>query len=96
MARSKAYGGCGLSLMHDLIRCNIGYGKVFSKKDLYMPMACTTRMLLPPGASTDSLLEDMVKYRMLNSFGDKEDPQYLLLRSDERKEPVLGFNPKRR
>ena len=96
MAKSKYSGRFGLEVMHDIIRCNIGYGRVFSKQDLLRPMACTPGVLLPAGTSTNDQLEDLVKYGYLHSFGNREDPQYLLIRNDRRKEPVMGFNSRRK
>lgn len=78
-----------------MIRLNVGYGKTLTKRDLLMPMACTRGLDLPEGVSTNDVLEDLVKYGFLRNFGSSEETEYILIRTDKRKEPIVGFNPRR-
>jgi len=88
--RTRDYKKClGYSIFHDIIRKNIGYGRIFSKDDLLMPLACTPGISYPPGFTTNSLLEDLVKYKFLY---DCKDGKYLLLAIDNRDKLVTRIH----
>lgn len=93
MRKHKYSGKAGYVVVHDVIRNHIGYGKVFSRQDLYRPFAVTPGVSLAPGCSLDEVVDNMVKYGFIRSFEEEGEKKYLLVRADQRKEPVVGFNP---
>jgi hypothetical protein len=96
MRKHKYSGKAGYTVIHDVIRNHIGYGKIFSRRDLYTPFAVTPGTSLAPGCSLEDVIESMVKYGFLKSFEEEGEKRYLLVRVDQRKEPIMGFNPYRK
>ena len=92
MAGSRYSNITGLSAVHEMIRLHVGYGKPFTKQDLFLPMACTP-MSLPDGVSTGDLLEDMVKYNFIKVTSGERGNEYMLVRFDKKDKPIVGFNP---
>ena len=90
MTRDKDSEKYGLNQFYDLIRDNVGYGRVFSKYDLVKPMACNHGIRLSEGRGIDDMLELFVKFNFVKSFDEKGEQKYLLLRVDDRKAPITG------
>ena len=83
---------CGLSLVHDVLRTRIGYGRMFDSDNFSDVISTSSGVHLAPGCTLDNLLEDLDKGSYVKSFVENGKKNYLLVRADTRQDPVLGFN----